>query len=60
MKKWRVLVHFRYTIGDEQEKDFESYDIEAKSEEEACEIANKIFVSTGSVTRFKTEATEIL
>lgn len=39
MKKYIVEVWFRYMVGDEQEKDFNVFEVEAESEAQAKRLA---------------------
>lgn len=51
---YKVCVHFRYISAGEQEKDFETYTVEAESEEKAKEMALALHCYKMGIT-FKTE-----
>lgn len=60
MKNYKVEVWYRYISYGEQEKDFEVFDVEAESEEEAIKIALEEYKDQSkAIIPFRTYAEEI-
>lgn len=51
---YKIRVHYRYVVNGEQENDFEYFEVEAESEEQAAIFALKNFDRL-SVIPYKTE-----